>query len=42
MKSAAMNIKEKEIGSREAWLRIYSKNPFACTVRLYAFEGAIQ
>ena len=32
----------KEIGSREAWLRIYSKNPSACTVRLYAFEGAIQ
>ena len=32
----------KEIGSREAWLRIYSKNPSACTLRLYAFEGAIQ
>ena len=32
----------KEIGSREAWLRIYAYDPSVCVVRLYAFEGAIQ
>jgi DNA transformation protein len=32
----------KEIGSREAWLRIYACDPSICVVRLYAFEGAIQ
>ena len=32
----------KEIGSREAWLRIFARDPSACTMRLYAFEGAIQ
>jgi DNA transformation protein len=32
----------KEIGSREAWLRIFARDPSACTMRLYAFEGALQ
>lgn len=32
----------KEIGSREAWLRILAVDPSACIMRLYALEGAIQ
>jgi len=32
----------KEIGSREAWLRILSRDPSACLMRLSALEGAIQ
>jgi DNA transformation protein len=32
----------KEVGSREAWRRIFERDPSACSVRLYAFEGAIQ
>ncbi|MDR1703655.1 MAG: TfoX/Sxy family protein [Clostridiales bacterium] len=32
----------KEIGSREAWLRILSFDPTACIMRLSALEGAIQ
>ncbi|MDX9873206.1 MAG: TfoX/Sxy family protein [Clostridia bacterium] len=32
----------KEIGSREAWLRILTHDPSACIMRLSALEGAIQ
>ena len=32
----------KEIGSREAWLRLYACDSSVCVVRLYAFEGALQ
>ena len=32
----------KEIGSCEAWLRVFDRDPSACNVRLMAFEGAIQ
>lgn len=32
----------KEVGSREAWLRILSRDPSACIMRLSALEGAIQ
>lgn len=32
----------KETGSREAWLRILSRDPSACIMRLSALEGAIQ
>ncbi len=32
----------KEIGSREAWLRILSIDQSACIMRLSALEGAIQ
>lgn len=32
----------KEVGSREAWLRILACDPSACIMRLSALEGAIQ
>ena len=32
----------KEIGSREAWLRILAVDPSACIMRLSSLEGAIQ
>jgi len=32
----------KEAGSREAWLRIFARDPSACLMRLSALEGAIQ
>ena len=32
----------KEVGSREAWLRILARDPSACLMRLSALEGAIQ
>jgi DNA transformation protein len=32
----------KHVGSREAWLRILSRDPSACLMRLSALEGAIQ
>lgn len=32
----------KEVGSREAWLRILARDPSACMMRLSALEGAIQ
>ncbi len=32
----------KEIGSKEAWLRILSMDRSACILRLSALEGAIQ
>jgi len=32
----------KEIGSKEAWLRIKMKAPSACIMQLSALEGAIQ
>jgi DNA transformation protein len=32
----------KQIGSREAWLRILATDPSACLMRLSALEGAIQ
>jgi len=32
----------KRIGSREAWLRIFAKDPSACLMRLSSLEGAIQ
>lgn len=32
----------REVGSREAWLRILAKDPSACIMRLSALEGAIQ
>jgi DNA transformation protein len=32
----------KEIGSKEAWLRIQKQDPTACLNRLCALEGAIQ
>ncbi len=31
-----------DIESKEAWLRVSEVDPSACTMRLYAFEGAIQ
>ncbi|MDR3223039.1 MAG: TfoX/Sxy family protein [Methanobrevibacter sp.] len=37
------SLKElKEIGSREAWLKIKEKDPSTCINKLRAFEGAIQ
>jgi DNA transformation protein len=32
----------RETGSREVWLRILSRDPSACYMRLSALEGAIQ
>ena len=32
----------KEVGSREAWLRILARDPSACLMRLSALEGALQ
>lgn len=32
----------KQVGSREAWLRIFARDPSACIMRLSALEGAIQ
>ena len=32
----------KTTGSREAWLRIAARDPFACYMRLCSLEGAIQ
>ena len=32
----------KQVGSREAWLRILARDPSACIMRLSALEGAIQ
>ena len=32
----------KQIGCREAWLRILARDPSACFMRLSALEGAIQ
>ena len=32
----------KEVGSREAWLRILALDPSACIMRLSALEGAIR
>ena len=32
----------KEMGSREAWLRIRANDPSACYMRLSALEGAMQ
>ena len=32
----------KQVGSREAWLRILFRDPSACIMRLSALEGAIQ
>ena len=32
----------KRVGSQEAWLRILSRDPSACIMRLSALEGAIQ
>ena len=32
----------KDLGSREAWLRILARDPSACIMRLSALEGAIQ
>jgi len=32
----------KQVGSREAWLRILARDPSACLMRLSALEGAIQ
>lgn len=32
----------KEVGSKEAWLKIKAIDPSACIHRLYAIEGAIQ
>lgn len=32
----------KEVGSREAWLRILANDPSACLMRLSALEGAIR
>ncbi len=32
----------KEVGSREAWLRILDRDSSACIMRLSALEGAIQ
>jgi DNA transformation protein len=34
--------KLKEVGSKQAWLKIKSIDPSACINRLYALEGAIQ
>lgn len=32
----------RNVGSREAWLRILQRDPSACIMRLSALEGAIQ
>lgn len=32
----------RSVGSREAWLRILSRDPSACIMRLSALEGALQ
>jgi len=32
----------KRVGSREAWLRILSRDPSACLMRLSALEGAVR
>ena len=32
----------KQVGSREAWLRILARDSSACLMRLSALEGAIQ
>lgn len=32
----------KEIGSKQAWLKVQSIDPTACIHRLYSFEGAIR
>lgn len=32
----------KEVGSKEAWLKIKAIDPTACIHRLYALEGAIE
>ena len=32
----------KEVGSREAWVRILARDPSACLMRLSALEGALQ
>ena len=32
----------KQLGSREAWLRILARDPSACIMRLSSLEGAIQ
>ena len=32
----------REVGSREAWLRILARDPSACIMRLSSLEGAIQ
>lgn len=32
----------RELGSREAWLRILARDPSACIMRLSSLEGAIQ
>lgn len=32
----------KEVGSKQAWLKIKAIDPSACIHRLYAFEGAIR
>lgn len=32
----------KKAGSKEAWLRIFSRDPSACIMRLSALEGAIR
>lgn len=32
----------RSVGSREAWLRILSRDPSACMMRLSALEGALQ
>ena len=32
----------KQLGSREAWLRIRINDPSACIHRLYALEGAVR
>ena len=43
---AAVGITTEEelrrVGSREAWLRILTRDPSACIMRLSALEGAIQ
>ena len=32
----------KNVGSREAWLRILARDPSACIMRLSSLEGAIR
>lgn len=32
----------RQMGSREAWLRLYMADPTACLHRLLALEGAVQ
>jgi DNA transformation protein len=32
----------RQVGSREAWLRILARDPSACIMRLSSLEGAIQ